>query len=207
MTLLAAILTITVDMIGLRPATYILKPVTILLIMAIVLAAREHPSARYQRTLLVGLILSLLGDILLALPQDLFIFGLVSFLLAQICYIYAFSSVQGFDRSPARALPFLIIGILLAAILWVDLGEMRIPALIYMVVILIMAWQAMGFWRLTGDKRAFLAFAGAVLFVISDLSLAVNRFVSPFEWSSILVLGTYYPAQWLIGLSAGEDHP
>lgn len=40
--------------------------------------------------------------------------------------------------------------------------------------------------------------AGALLFVLSDLSLAVNRFVTPLPLASLLVLGSYYPALYLI---------
>ena len=61
--------------------------------------------------------------------------------------------------------------------------------------------------KFTGQTRAFLAFVGAILFVISDLALAVNRFASPIDMAALLVLGTYYPAQWLIALSAGREYP
>ncbi len=84
---------------------------------------------------------------------------------------------------------------------------MRMPALIYMVIILVMAWQAFGQWRQIGEWRALLAFIGALLFVFSDLALAVNRFANPIDMAALVVLGTYYPAQWLIALSAGREHP
>ncbi|MGW8319908.1 MAG: lysoplasmalogenase family protein, partial [Candidatus Promineifilaceae bacterium] len=50
-------------------------------------------------------------------------------------------------------------------------------------------------------------FAGTLLFVASDSLLAVNRFVYDLgDLAPILVLGTYYPAQWLIAQSAGRKH-
>ena len=40
-----------------------------------------------------------------------------------------------------------------------------------------------------------------MLFVVSDAALATNRFRGAFASAQLLVLGTYYPAQWLIALS------
>ncbi|MGD8855339.1 MAG: lysoplasmalogenase family protein, partial [Chloroflexota bacterium] len=83
---------------------------------------------------------------------------------------------------------------------------MLIPALAYLVVILLMAWQGLGHWRQTGETRSLLAFLGVLLFVASDSFLAVNRFVIDLgDLAPILVLGTYYPAQGLIGQSAGRE--
>ncbi len=39
---------------------------------------------------------------------------------------------------------------------------------------------------------------GALLFMLSDTLLAVDRFVHPLAWAGLGVLGTYYAAQWLI---------
>jgi uncharacterized membrane protein YhhN len=84
---------------------------------------------------------------------------------------------------------------------------MLYPALIDTLVILTMSWQALGQWKQTGERRAFLAFIGSLLFIASDSALAINRFTNPIELAPLIVLGTYYPAQWLISLSAGSDHP
>ncbi len=45
-----------------------------------------------QRLIALGLFFSLMGDILLMLPRDHFVQGLVSFLLAHVCYGLAFLS-------------------------------------------------------------------------------------------------------------------
>ncbi len=205
--LVTMLLTIVFELTETQLGVYIFKPLTTILITVVALVALAPPSVRYKRAVVLGLLFSLLGDILLMVPGDLFLFGLVSFLIAHLLYISAFVSIGGWFRTLVGALPFAIVAVVLGIVLWPDLGEMRVPALVYMVVILIMAWQAFGQWRQTGQTRALLAFTGAILFVISDLSLAVNRFVTPIELSAILVLGTYYPAQWLIALSAGNKQP
>ena len=120
--------------------------------------ARQPPSARYKQAIIAGLFFSLVGDVLLILPQDVFILGLISFLVAHLFYIGAFVSVGGFYRSFTGILPFLLTGIILTFLLWSDLGDMRAPVLIYLVIILVMAWQAWGQWQQSGETRALLAF-------------------------------------------------
>ena len=78
------------------------------------------------------------------------------------------------------------------------LGKMKWPVVVYMVVILVMAWQAWERWSQTGQSAALLAFLGAVLFVISDSALAVNRFRGRYKSAPALILSTYFAAQWLI---------
>src|SRR5947209_5719242 len=51
-------------------------------------------------------------------------------------------------------------------------------------------------FSLAGD-----AFLGAVLFIISDSFLAVDRFKRHFRSAQLLILTTYFTAQWLIALS------
>jgi uncharacterized membrane protein YhhN len=44
---------------------------------------------------------------------------------------------------------------------------------------------------------------GALLFLASDLILAIDRFRRPFHLSHAAVLGSYFAGQWLIALSIG----
>jgi len=207
LTLVSASLTIIFDLNESEVGLYTFKPISTILIIIIAVLANKPPSNRYKRAIIAGLIFSLIGDVVLILPGDVFLIGLVSFLIAHLFYIAAFVMVGGFYRTFWGTIPFLLVGIVLGIVLWPDLGDMKSPVLAYMIIILIMAWQALGQWRQTGEIRALLAFLGAILFVISDLALAVNRFATPIDMAALLVLGTYYPAQWLIALSAGQEHP
>jgi uncharacterized membrane protein YhhN len=206
-TLILAGITIGFELTDTEVGVYIFKPLTTVTIIIIALIALQPPAFQYKWMILFGLGFSLIGDILLMLPQDLFLFGLIAFLVAQIFYTIAFSSVKGFYTSVIGAIPFLIFGLIMGFFLWPNLGEMRIPTIVYLVVILVMGWQAFGQWRQTGERRALLAFVGALLFILSDSLLAINRFATPLELARLLVLGTYYPAQWLISLSTGSEHP
>ena len=79
--------------------------------------------------------------------------------------------------------------------------DMRWPATAYGLVILVMAWRASAAWAVLGSFPALLALAGALLFVVSDTLLAINRFIRQFRWSKVAVLGTYYAGQALIAAS------
>lgn len=205
--LVLAGMTIGFEMAGVVVGVYFLKPLTTLSILLIAVIALRPPSVRYKWMLIFGLAFSLLGDVILMLPFELFIFGLLAFLLANFFYIIAFISVGGFYKPVKTTIPFLFYGLILLVYMWSTLGDMRFPALIYTLVILTMSWQAYGQWKQTRERRAFLAFVGSLLFIASDSALAINRFANPIELAPLIVLGTYYPAQWLISLSAGSDHP
>ncbi len=64
-----------------------------------------------------------------------------------------------------------------------------------------MAWIAWERWIILGQVEAEYAVLGALLFVASDTAIAVNRFVGEFDSAQTLILGTYFPAQWLIAIS------
>jgi uncharacterized membrane protein YhhN len=64
-----------------------------------------------------------------------------------------------------------------------------------------MAWQAASRWATNRNSQAGLAALGAMLFVASDSMIAINRFYGRFRLADLLILATYFVAQWLIALS------
>lgn len=180
---------------------YVFKPLTTSLIILIAGLAGVPPLPLYKYAIVAGLIFSLAGDIFLMLPQDRFIAGLVSFLAAHLCYIAAFVWGTGFQVSLALLLLFLVYGGLLLRILWPHLGQMKGPVVVYAGVIMVMGWQAGERWLDLGGLAPLLAAVGAILFMISDSALAINRFVAPFKSAQLLILSTYFTAQWLIAMS------
>jgi uncharacterized membrane protein YhhN len=186
---------------GRRVGVYIFKPLTMLLALALAL----HPEASasgYRSLVVAGLVASLAGDVLLMLPRDRFAAGLASFLLAHLLYVAAFAPAAGLTH-PGLLLVFAGAGAATYALLHARLGRMRLPVLVYVAALAAMAWQAGARWLELRETGALLAFLGAALFVVSDAALAWNRFRRPFRAAQAVVLGTYFPAQWLIALSAG----
>jgi uncharacterized membrane protein YhhN len=82
---------------------------------------------------------------------------------------------------------------------------MMLPIIVYVLVIMTMAWRAWERWSQTGQKAALLALVGALLFVISDSVLAFNKFRASFEAARLLTLVPYFAAQWFIAISVGKD--
>ena len=189
---------------GPRHHVYIFKPLTTILILLNALQLGWADPSLYKYAILAGLVSSLAGDVFLMLPSDRFRAGLISFLIAHIFYIVAFTSETGFSFSWLSLLPFAIYGVVMFAILAPHTGKMKLPMLAYVVVILIMAWQACARWGQTRGTGPLLAFLGAVLFVISDSVLALDRFRGKFKAARLLILVTYYSAQWLIAVSLGQ---
>ena len=180
---------------------YIFKPLTMIFIIIIAVLANEPPSRRYKIAIIAGLIFSMIGDVLLSLPVDAFMIGLISFLIAQMIYTYAFRAGRPLRIKFIAILPFLIYGVTIFVILLPGLNGMAGPVAAYILVIMIMAWQAWDQWEDKRTRWALLAFIGALLFVISDTLLAVNKFGEPFAAARVLTLTTYFSAQWLISNS------
>lgn len=184
---------------GLPGLAFVFKPATTLLII-LHASRRGHELPLVRRWVLVGLWCSLAGDVALLWPKEGFLPGLVSFLLAHLAYLVAFTRVQ---RLAALRLPFVVYagvagGIL--ALLWPGVPlALRAPVVAYVVCLASMAAQAAVVWRAAPEMAggAVLALGGA-LFVCSDALLATNRFAQPLPMSSLWILATYWSAQWCI---------
>jgi uncharacterized membrane protein YhhN len=197
----SAIFTILTAYYGPQRTHYLFKPLTIIFIILIALESKFPTSSFYKYTIIAGLLFSLAGDIFLMLPRDRFTAGLVSFLIAHLFYIASFTFESGRASSVWGAIPFLIYGSLMLRVLWRDLGEMRLPVMIYMLVILVMGWTAASRLMMTGERGSMFAFTGALFFIASDSMLAVERFKGRFKGAQAFILTTYFAAQWLIALS------
>lgn len=180
---------------------YITKPLTTLLIILIAIFQLPETGSTYGYLILTGLFFSLLGDIFLMLPTDKFVQGLVSFLVAHIAYIIAFSLGFGPYFEIGYLIPSAVYTIIFLWILLPKTGEMKIPVVVYALVLMTFLWQATGRFYYLGNSSAFFTFAGAILFVISDTILAYSKFIKTPKASSFLIHSTYWVAQLLIALS------
>ena len=160
--------------------------------------------------MILALVFSWMGDILLmfeSLNSNYFIFGLIAFLIAHVFYIVLFDQVrirEKFKQSLLPLLPIAIYYILLISLLQPNLGEMQKPVSIYGLVISIMLSFAADLWRLKDKTASFLIIFGALLFIISDSLLAINKFYRQFEYAGIAIMLTYGIAQLLITLGAAR---
>jgi uncharacterized membrane protein YhhN len=193
------------DTLGMQTAVYLLKPLATLALVALVL--RTTVASRYRTWIAAGLAASLAGDILLMLPQGLFVPGLAAFLLAHLCYITAFASDGAGRRAPLLpALPVFGAAVAMLWYLWPSLDPLRAPVVCYVTVISTMCWQAIARWRVLGTRHAMMAAVGSVFFLASDSALAIRKFVAPFPGATLVILATYYAAQWGLALSVSTDN-
>lgn len=146
--------------------------------------------------LMGGLVLSLVGDLALLAKgkKGLFLLGLGAFLAAHLCYAVAFwaHGVDGKSTAVAGAL-LLGAGVPLGAWLARHVrGGMRVPVAAYVVAISVMVALAAGAF---GDGGRATLLMGAVLFYLSDLCVARERFVTRSRWNAVFGLPLYYAGQ------------
>lgn len=185
----------------LRWLHYVCKPLTTLLIFAIAWRA-PAPQALYRRAVLVGLLLSTLGDIWLMLPQDRFVFGLGSFLLAHLAYLYAFTRPAPLQPWRWPVVFYLVVASCMLALLRPHLPPpLQLPVVVYVVALAAMAAQAAVIGLKPEHAGARFALAGGFCFVVSDALLAIDRFHTALPYAPVAVLTTYWLAQFLIARS------
>jgi len=144
----------------------------------------------YELLVLAALLLSLAGDaLLLSEAKPMFLAGLVAFLLAHVAYATAFAGKAALLAWPV--LPLLVGLALVLRWLWPHLGDMRLPVVAYCLVIAVMVWLALG-------MAAPAVRLGAVLFFLSDLLVARDRFVKPGLANRLVGLPLYYAGQVLL---------
>lgn len=159
----------------------------------------------------VGILLSLLGDVLLMISLDrFFLYGLAAFLFAHVFYIIGFNTPIPELSAWSVILAVLIgwggakvIRRILGSVIAKGQGRLRLPILIYGVVISVMLLSAMiKLNDLSWDAGAsILVSLGAFLFYISDVILAWNKFVASIPHGRIYNIAAYHLGQ--IALIAG----
>ena len=187
-----------------RQGVYLFKPLTtfIILIGAAFLIRPAPPL--YRALIVIGLGCSLGGDIFLMLPSERLIAGIAAFLLAQLSYVAAFSLANPVTVAQlVWLLPFVVFCGAFLWDRWGTLGRMRVPLVVYGVVLATMAWRAaMRGYSIVIPRQTFqFGVVGASLFVVSDAILVLRRFGRRFPAAQSLELGSYWLAQFLIAMS------
>jgi len=158
----------------------------------------------FGRWLLLGLAACALGDVLLIprrAPRALRA-GMLAFGVGHALFAAAFLSRGVSFAATALALAG---AFAFVAVVWRWLrphlgSDDRIPVLLYVGVIAVMLGCAIG---AVARGAPWAAGAGAVLFALSDLAVAQDRFVTPSFASTLWGLPAYYVAQLLLAWGAG----
>jgi uncharacterized membrane protein YhhN len=163
------------------------------------------------RSAVVGLAIffSLAGDVLLMFEGEnpsFFILGLAAFLIAHISYILAYRQHQ--DESLENSLkgvqkirfsfPIVLAGTGLIVVLYPSLGSLKIPVVMYALILIVMVLNSVFRYGRTSDVSFWLVFVGSIFFMFSDSVLAINKFFRPVAAAGVWIMGTYILAQVLI---------
>ncbi|WP_040759503.1 lysoplasmalogenase [Sporosarcina newyorkensis] len=172
-----------------------MKLVPMMLIILYGFLADSPVSPLYKRTILAGLVVSMIADGVIYW----FMAGLATFFVAHLLYIQAFRKERRKPVPVFVAIPLILYGLFMAV--WIAGSQLAageivlgVAIITYIGVILIMGWEAI-------RTRFPLAITGAFLFICSDSFLAIDRFVIPLPARDALVMITYYAAQVFLAVS------
>lgn len=194
---------------GSKTLLFVSKPLLMPLLAGYFLSAKENP-AKLSRWIFAALFFSWAGDVLLMFQEKdplFFMLGLSAFLLAHIFYIIAFQTISNNERTRFRPLLLAIVTVYYASLIYIlypTLADMRVPVMVYGVVISTMFMLAMHALFIKNAAAGKLMMAGALFFVVSDSVLAMNKFYQPFKGAGIIIMLTYGLAQFLIVKGAAE---
>lgn len=170
--------------------------------------------------LLTALFACWIGDIALMFTgysEVWFMTGLGAFLVGHIYFIITYrqfrtESIEA-GLLPTQkirfSLPVVLAGTGLIVVLYPGLGGLKVPVVIYATAIIVMVMNAIFRFGRTPSMSFWLVLFGALMFMVSDSILAINKFMGGIKMSGVLVMTTYITAQYLIieGLLKHKDQP
>ena len=203
---------------GNQKIEYFVKPATMIALTAWVIFSfleARSPSSNLI-WFVVGLVLCLFGDIFLMLsPERWFLPGLGSFLLGHVAYILGFGVTSIIEGT---TIPTIFLGLFLvvvgvrifrrirAGLIANGREKLILPVGIYSIVISLMLFSAA--YSLLNPEwttaNAYLVTLGALLFYISDVLNAWERFVFSFGNARLIIMMTYHLGQ--IGIAVGTTY-
>lgn len=201
------IINITSGILDIELLNYLSKPLLMISLFFFYFQKIKQDMSKTDKIMLVSLIFSCLGDTFLMFqgqnPQ-FFLFGLGSFLVAQLAYYFIFS--KSGKTQYLKRLPITIYTMALVAFLWDKIPQdFLLPIFVYAFAIMMMGIGAIQ--RQTNPKSYLFVLIGAILFIISDSLIAINKFAFAIPLSGLWVMTTYIAAQYLIveGVLSGRS--
>lgn len=190
---------------------YVAKPLVLITLSLYYFRWTTGERSSHTYLMQVALFFSIMGDSFLMFDDPMyFLMGLGSFMITQCCYIFVFRyrdtppvEKSLLTRNPWIAIPFIAYMVLFVWLIYSGLGEMTAPVIVYSLVILGMVLMALNRWKQVLDDSFAWVFAGALLFMLSDSMIALDRFAKdlfPIPLAKYWIMITYMGAQYLIVL-------
>jgi uncharacterized membrane protein YhhN len=181
---------------------YFTKPLLMPLLAMFYYSTSKDPDI----LVIIALTFAFIGDVALMWPwkKPFFITGLGSFLLGHLVYVFIFLRSVDFLSGNYYLLiltvPFAFAGYFIYKKLSNYLGDMKLPVVIYMIVIMLMCFLSITRICCYSGPQLYLPVIGSLFFVISDTILAFYEFKSKFPRGGVYYMSTYILAQLLIVL-------
>jgi len=187
------------------------KPILLLSLLFLFRTSTQKSVYTIFSSLITGaLVFSAAGDILMMftdVSDNFFLAGLVTFLIAHFFYTAAFT----YDIFQKRVkeqhwgqLAFSTLMVVYSAEFYIlnrfSFGDMWLPVMIYCIAISVMGISAIMRGRYHNPSAYYRIVAGALLFIAADSFIALEKFVMHFDFSGVVILGTYFTAQYLISM-------
>lgn len=192
-----------------RRLEYALKPAVMLALLLVLGWVGNFRGGQIWFAL--GLIFSLGGDVALMLSPRFFLAGLVSFLLAHLAYIIGLN--PSLPPLNAASLLIAILVTLVGGQIYLRvagglrarrLSRLKWPVFLYSIAISSMVFSALVSLMRPGwpPLSAYCVSAGALLFLLSDIWLAWDKFVQPARANRALRMAAYHLGQILLIIGA-----
>lgn len=193
---------------NIRSQIYVFKPLSSLAVIGTALLSlrTDHVDFYYSILIATSLTISLAGDIALMFQQKekAFKIGLGLFFSAHLMYAVTFMRFGSFSYiCMIFVILMVIVDLILYSLFRRNLGNLKMPVIAYLFMISIMVISAVSTINspLINARQAFMIAVGALLFFVSDLILAADRFWKPWKYNRI-GLFFYYSGQLLLAMSA-----
>jgi uncharacterized membrane protein YhhN len=175
----------------------IFKPLILLSLLALYVMSSERRNLWY----FLALLFSLLGDIYLLDKNNMFHLGLGSFLCAQLLFVFILwkdMPKSSWLQRVVSLLPFVFYLALLLSVLGPDLGSFTVPVWVYGVVISMFGALSLLNYLVRRSPASMILLLGAVLFILSDSMIALNKFHEADDLYQVAIMLTYVLAQYFI---------
>lgn len=167
------------------------------MVLLIILAIKKLGFSKSGKFFVVGLLFSACGDFILDFDrQNWFIFGLGAFFIAHLFYLASLKPYVKILKQTQYLLISLIYVGYGGGMLWLlaeGLGQLLIPVVAYMSILLLMALATV-----LSEKSNVWLVVGGISFVFSDSLIGFDKFYMPIENVSFAIMVSYYFAQFAL---------
>ncbi|MFT5023298.1 MAG: alkenylglycerophosphocholine/alkenylglycerophosphoethanolamine hydrolase [Colwellia sp.] len=176
------------------PLSWLVKILPILVLLHFSWQNIRGTKERAHKLFMLGLVFSIFGDFFLDYDRvNWFVLGLAAFLVAHLFYIFSLKPLVAMPivskRLPVIGL-YCIYGVGVFLIIYAGLGDLFIPVLVYMTILLLM-----GITTLLSQKANIWLIIGGLSFILSDSFIGLNQFYHQIPYASVWIMTSYYFAQ------------